>query len=127
MKTRKLNSTNHLNEQAITSHCPITSTVMAIGGRWKLVIIWQLREGPLRYNELRKAIPNISEKMLIQQVKELIRSGWVQKKDYQEIPPRTEYRLTELGASFLPILKSIYEWGTQNRITELVMNTEEIA
>jgi DNA-binding HxlR family transcriptional regulator len=116
---RKVNSSNHLNEQAISSGCPITSTVLAIGGRWKIIIIWQLKDGALRYSTLRKAIPNISEKMLSQQLKELIQSGWILKKDYQEIPPHTEYSLTKLGSSFIPILVSIYHWGEENNILEM--------
>ncbi len=123
MKKRKLNSTNHINEKAITSGCPITSTVLAIGGRWKIIILWQLKDGSLRYNEIRKAIPNISEKMLIQQLKELMQSCWVDKKDYNEIPPRTEYSLTKLGKSFMPILENIYEWGTKNKITAIGQKT----
>lgn len=113
---RKINSSNHINEKAITNGCPIASTVIAIGGRWKIIILWQLRNGALRYNTIRKAIPNISEKMLIQQLKELMQSGWVAKKDYNEIPPRTEYSLTKLGESFMPILDNIYTWGTKNNI-----------
>lgn len=116
---RKENSTNRLNEKAITINCPITSTVLAIGGRWKIVILWQLKNGTLRYNEIRKAIPNISEKMLIQQLKELMQSGWVDKKDFNVIPPRTEYSLTELGNSFMPILENIYNWGTENNIIQM--------
>jgi DNA-binding HxlR family transcriptional regulator len=119
---RKTNSTNHINEKAITDGCPITSTVIAIGGRWKIIILWQLKNGALRYNEIRKAIPNISEKMLIQQLKELIKSNWVDKKDYNEIPPKTEYALTPLGASFMPILEHIYEWGVKNNITAVLNN-----
>ncbi|NIJ54604.1 winged helix-turn-helix transcriptional regulator [Dyadobacter arcticus] len=114
---RKTNSTNHVNEKAITINCPITSTMLAIGGRWKIVILWQLKNGSLRYNEIRKAIPNISEKMLIQQLKELMQSKWVDKKDYNEIPPRTEYSLTQIGKSFMPILENIYNWGIANNIT----------
>lgn len=91
--------------------------MIAIGGRWKVIIIWQLKDGALRYNEIRKAIPNISERMLIQQLKELMKSAWVTKKDYNEIPPRTEYSLTKLGKSFMPILENIYLWGTENQIT----------
>ena len=91
--------------------------MQAIGGRWKLVIIWNLKDGPRRYGELRRAIPNISEKMLTQQLKGLMESNWVNKHDFQEIPPHTEYRLTGLGQSFVPILRKIYEWGIENRIT----------
>jgi DNA-binding HxlR family transcriptional regulator len=112
---RKENSTNHINEKAITTNCPITSTVLAIGGRWKIIILWQLKNGALRY---RKAIPHISEKMLIQQLKELMQSGWVAKKDFNEIPPRTEYRLTALSLSFIPILEGIYDWGIEHNIVE---------
>jgi DNA-binding HxlR family transcriptional regulator len=113
---RKINSTNHLNEQTITEGCPITSTMMVIGGRWKLIILWQPKNEVLRYNEIRNAIPNVSEKMLIQQLKELMQSGWVIKKDYGEIPPRTEYGLTDLGKSFILILESIYDWGIEHGI-----------
>jgi DNA-binding HxlR family transcriptional regulator len=117
---RKTNSTNHINQKAITTDCPITSTMIAIGGRWKIIILWQLKNGSLRYNEIRKAIPLISEKMLIQQLKELMKGGWVNKKDYKEIPPRTDYSLTQAGKSFIPILESIYHWATANNITTLM-------
>lgn len=115
---RKTNSTNHVNEKAITTDCPITSTMLAIGGRWKIIILWQLKNGSLRYNEIRKTIPNISEKMLIQQLKELMQSGWVDKRDYNEIPPRTDYSLTKIGKSFMPILENIYAWGNANNIAK---------
>ena len=117
---RKETSTNFINEQSITDDCPIAATLKAIGGRWKLIILWNLREQPLRYKVLQRAIPNISEKMLTQQLSVLVEDGWVVKKDYGEIPPRTEYSLTELGQSFIPILNHIYVWGTENSITEKV-------
>lgn len=117
---RKETSTNFINEQSITDDCPIAATLKAIGGRWKLIILWNLREQPLRYKVLQRAIPNISEKMLTQQLSVLVEDGWVVKKDYGEIPPRTEYSLTELGQSFIPILDHIYVWGTENSITEKV-------
>ncbi|HOY18828.1 MAG TPA: helix-turn-helix domain-containing protein [Haliscomenobacter sp.] len=117
---RKETSTNFINEQSITDDCPIAATLKAIGGRWKLIILWNLREQPLRYKVLQRAIPNISEKMLTQQLSVLVEDGWVVKKDYGEIPPRTEYSLTELGQSFIPILDHIYVWGTKNSITEKV-------
>ncbi|MBC7887312.1 MAG: helix-turn-helix transcriptional regulator [Ferruginibacter sp.] len=116
---RKISSSNYNNEISITQKCPITSTMLAIGGRWKLIIIWHLRKGALRYNGVKKAIPNISEKMLIQQLKDLENDGWVVKKNYNEIPPRTDYNLTKLGKSFLPILENIYSWGVKNKITNM--------
>ncbi|TAI48505.1 winged helix-turn-helix transcriptional regulator [Flagellimonas allohymeniacidonis] len=113
---RKSNSSNSINEKSILEDCPITSTWLAIGGRWKLVIIWQLRDSPMRYNMLFRAIPNISQKMLTQQLKSLVEEGWVYKTDFKEIPPRTEYKLSKLGLSFLPILRKIYDWGKENDI-----------
>ncbi len=90
-----------------------------VGGRWKLIIIWNLRKKAFRYKELYRSIPNITEKMLTQQLSTLVEDGWVLKKDYGEIPPRTEYSLTPLGKSFIPILKRIYDWGKSNNIMEM--------
>jgi DNA-binding HxlR family transcriptional regulator len=118
MRMRKLSSSNYNNEITFTQDCPITSTMLAIGGRWKLIIIWHLRKNALRYSQLKNSIPNISEKMLIQQLKELQTDGWVVKKNYNEIPPRTDYGLTKLGKSFIPILENIYRWGIKNNITQ---------
>ncbi|MBX2897034.1 MAG: helix-turn-helix transcriptional regulator [Cyclobacteriaceae bacterium] len=116
---RKTTSTNFKNEQSIAFDCPITSTLKMVGGRWKLIILWQLKDRQLRYKELHRAIPNISEKMLTQQLQTLVDDGWVIKKDYKEIPPRTEYYLSELGRSFVPILKKIFDWGMAKNIVEL--------
>ena len=113
---RKQNSTNSINEEEILDQCPITSTFHVIGGRWKVIILWQLRNTPLRYGQLDKAIPNISQKMLTQQLKALIESGWVSRKDYKVIPPKTEYSLTTLGKSFIPILEQVNRWGQENDI-----------
>lgn len=117
---RKETSTNFINEQSITDDCPIAATLKVIGGRWKLIILWNLREQPLRYKALQRSIPQISEKMLTQQLSVLVEDGWVLKKDYGEIPPRTEYSLSKLGESFIPILNHIYSWGMEHRITEKV-------
>lgn len=82
------------------------------------MLLWQLKEGPMRYNELFRAIPNISQKMLTQQLKSLVEEGWVHKTDFKEIPPRTEYRLSVLGSSFVPILQNIHDWGEKNHIAD---------
>ncbi|MEM9361937.1 MAG: helix-turn-helix domain-containing protein [Bacteroidota bacterium] len=110
---RKTTSTNFENEQGFIDNCPITSTMKIIGGRWKVIIIYQLSSGAKRYSEMRNIIGAISEKMLTQQLKALVEDGWVAKTDYKEIPPRTEYELTQLGNSFVPILKQIEKWGNQ--------------
>lgn len=102
-----------------TFDCPIASTIKTVGGRWKLIILWNLKDRALRYKELHRAISNISEKMLTQQLTILVEAGWVIKTDYKEIPPRTEYALSDLGKSFIPILLQIYEWGKPKNIVEL--------
>lgn len=115
---RKQSSTNSLNEEQILDNCPITSTFNIIGGRWKVIILWNLRDRKMRYNELNKAIPNISQKMLTQQLKALMQSGWVEKKDYSQIPPKTEYNLSSVGQSFIPILQEVHNWGIKNNIVK---------
>jgi DNA-binding HxlR family transcriptional regulator len=117
---RKESSTNRQNEKSITNDCPIVSTLKMIGGRWKIIILWNLKGHALRYKELHRAIPNITEKMLTQQLAVLVEDGWVLKKDFKEIPPRTEYSLSALGQSFIPVLTHIYEWGIAHDIVDIV-------
>ena len=92
--------------------CPLEYGLDVFGGRWKSRIICVLAsEGTLRYSELRRALANISDAVLSSEVKELIASGMVMRKSYDEIPPRVEYSLTEKGASVVPILQSICQWA----------------
>lgn len=113
---RKPSSTFTENEREITRNCPITSTMLVIGGRWKVILLWHLRRGPLRYGALRRAVPRVTERMLAKQLRELADAGWVERTDYHEVPPRTDYRLTELGSSFVPILEGIYAWASARGI-----------
>jgi len=95
--------------------CPIEATLSILGGKWKTVIIWQLREGPRRYSEISDALQNaISPKMLTKQLRELETDGIVSRVAYPEIPPRVEYRLTEKGVTLMPVLESMCEWGFKN-------------
>jgi DNA-binding HxlR family transcriptional regulator len=82
-----------------------------IGGKWKVLIIWHLRDGVLRYGALKRLIPNITEKMLIRQLRELEADGIIQRTDYQTVPPRVEYSLSENGQSLLPVLGALCQWG----------------
>jgi DNA-binding HxlR family transcriptional regulator len=95
--------------------CPIEATLSILGGKWKTVIIWQLREGPRRYSEISGALQDaISPKMLTKQLRELETDGIVSRIAYPEIPPRVEYRLTEKGETLMPVLVSMCEWGFKN-------------
>lgn len=82
-----------------------------IGGKWKVLIIWHLKDGILRYGALRKLIPSITEKMLIRQLRELEADGIILRTDYQTVPPRVEYRLSDNGQSLLPVLGALCQWG----------------
>jgi len=83
-------------------------------GRWKMVILFQLFARPvLRFSELERAIPKVSQKMLAQQLRELERDGLVERKVYAEVPPKVEYRLTEWGQALCPALDQLLEWTTR--------------
>lgn len=92
--------------------CPIEQTMNLVSGKWKLIILWHLSEqGVMRYGTLKKALDHITHKMLSQQLKELEADGFIERKAYQEIPPKVEYSLSALGKSFLPILNQLSDWG----------------
>ncbi len=91
--------------------CPTQATIAAIGGRWKMIILWHLYGGKLRFSELRRSMPRISQKMLTEQLRELERHGLVTRTVYAEVPPRVEYAATPLGQSLRPVITAIGEWG----------------
>jgi DNA-binding HxlR family transcriptional regulator len=108
---RKESSTNSLNRNALREHCGMVFTLSMIGGRWKPGILYCLVHGKMRYNELRKQLPDVSERMLVLQLRELESDGLVRRLVYAEVPPRVEYELTEAGISLKPVLKSMSDWG----------------
>ena len=92
--------------------CCASLTMGVIGGKWKTVILYHLIEGTLRYNELRKCMPTVTERTLSLQLKKLEEDGIVQRKVYHRKPPlKVEYSLTDLGQTLVPIIKSIADWG----------------
>ncbi len=91
--------------------CPVRKAMEIVGGKWKLFIIQHIGKKTLRYGEIKRAIPDITEKMLIQELKSLVEAGVVHKKSFGEIPPRVEYTLTEKGKKALPLLKHIKKFG----------------
>ncbi|NMM64940.1 helix-turn-helix transcriptional regulator [Clostridium sp. P21] len=93
--------------------CPVETTLLLIGEKWKVLILRDLMEGTKRFGELKKSIGTISQKMLTQQLREMEEDGLVSRKAYAEIPPRVEYSLTEYGVSLKPILDSMWAWGEQ--------------
>lgn len=95
--------------------CGLDATLRVIAGKWKpLVLYFLAQRGPTRYGELRRSVRDASDKMLIQQLKELEADGLVKRTDYKEIPPRVDYSLTPLGLSLAGALVPLCEWGTEN-------------
>ncbi len=91
--------------------CSMELTLDLIGGKWKALILWHLGENTLRFSELKKTLPKITQKMLTQQLRELEASGLVKRFIYTQIPPKVEYSLTPAGKSLLPILDTLCQWG----------------
>jgi len=94
-----------------TYRCTVEVTLAAIGGKWKAVILWHLTHKTLRFSQLRRRLPGITQKMLTQQLRELERDGLLHREVYAEVPPRVEYSLTELGWTLKPLLGMMCEWG----------------
>ena len=90
---------------------PVATAVSLIGGKWKLLIIRNLKERPWRFNELQRDIEGISQKVLTDSLRQMIDDGLVYRHDYQEIPPKVEYGLTELGKEMLPIIDALADFG----------------
>lgn len=91
--------------------CPVATAVSLIGGKWKLLIIRNLKERPWRFNELQRDIEGISQKVLTDSLRQMIDDGLVYRHDYQKIPPKVEYGLTELGKEMLPIIDALADFG----------------
>ena len=92
-------------------NCAVVRTVGYIGGKWKPCILIRLLNGPVRFGKLAMLIPDISRKILTQQLKELEEDGLIIRKSYNEKPPRVEYELSNLGKTLIPVLKAMYDWG----------------
>src|SRR5215471_8593521 len=95
-----------------TYTCGLEASLDVIGGKWKGLILWALRSEAHRFGELRRLVQGISEKMLIQHLKEMQADGIVKRKDFKEVPPRVEYELTSFGHSLYGALAPLCEWGT---------------
>ena len=106
--------------------CPVQATLRVIGGKWKVLILWNLGDEVRRFSELRRHIPGITQKMLTQQLRELESDGLVHREVFAEVPPRVEYSITDYGRSLQPVLGTMCEWGTAHldRINDSVMARE---
>jgi DNA-binding HxlR family transcriptional regulator len=94
--------------------CGLDAAIDVIGGKWKALILWELHHGTRRFGELRRGLPGVSEKMLIQQLRELEADSIVHREVYRQVPPKVEYSLTPLGQSLNEALLPLGDWGEEN-------------
>ena len=93
--------------------CPVETTLMLIGDKWKVLILRDLRSGTKRFGEPKKSVNGISQKVLTSNLRDMVENGLLTREVFPEVPPRVEYTLTELGHSMEPILDAMAKWGTE--------------
>ena len=108
-------------KSALTCGCPVAAFQKMISGKYKLRIVWDLRDGPRRYGEIRTGLlrgsdgsSEISPRVLSRELKALTGSGLIERRDYGVVPPKVEYRLTRKGRNFVPVIAAIRDWGARH-------------
>ncbi len=115
--TKVKETSTHFENKIKLSQCDQVYAASLISGQWALIICCYLSEGKLRFGELKKCIPNITERMLTLQLRKMEANKIVKRTVYAEVPPRVEYELTEIGQKLTPIMKQLEEWGRQQKAT----------
>lgn len=115
MSEIKETSTNFANKIALSDECPEAYASNIIGGQWTLVICSWLLGGKLRFGELKKNLPNITERMLTLQLRKLEKNKIIKRTVYAEVPPRVEYELTSIGYGLRPVIKELESWGDEHK------------
>lgn len=91
--------------------CPVEAALTLISGKWKAVVLWHLLQGTLRFNEIRRRLPDVTQRMLTNQLRELEADGFIIRTVYPQVPPKVEYSLSERGRSLEPVLVALKTWG----------------
>ena len=102
-------------DRELKTRCAVEATLGVIGGRWKTAVLFQLTPGTKRFGELRRLLPNVTQRMLTLQLRELEQDGLVRRTVNAELPPRVEYELTAWGESLRPVIDAMCEWGQRYR------------
>lgn len=109
-----------MNKKSVSCH--VETTFGVIGGKWKVLVIYHLRSGVKRFNELHRALAGISHRTLVKQLRELEKHGIVNSKVFPQIPPKVEYSLTRKGRDLEPVLEAMHDWGaTRSKIERVVL------
>jgi DNA-binding HxlR family transcriptional regulator len=93
------------------SGCPVEATLSVVGGKWKVLILWNLINGTKRFNELGRSISQVTRKMLTEQLRELESDKLIVRKVFPEVPPKVEYSLSDYGRTFIPVMQAMAQWG----------------
>ncbi|TDS13260.1 winged helix-turn-helix transcriptional regulator [Sphingobacterium paludis] len=115
MSKIKSSSVNYENKQQLGAECSQIYATNLIGGQWTLAICCHLAKGKLRFGELKKRVPNITERMLTLQLRKMEENKLITRTVYAEVPPRVEYELTKSAIQLIPILEQLEEWGIQHK------------
>lgn len=99
----------------INDDCPIEATLDIVGGKWKVLILFYLMQGTVRFGEFQRLIPKITQRMLTLQLRELEEDGVIHREVYRQVPPKVEYSLTEFGKSLEPLLLLMRDWGAMSK------------
>lgn len=110
---QKKNSQDYCFSESMPDDCPVLTSIRIIGGKWKIPILYTLHNDTMRFSELQKALPGVTQKMLTQQLRELEKDGLVNRKVYAQVPPRVEYTITPLAKKLEPILNELCNWGSE--------------
>lgn len=103
---------NRKNSENSSGCCPVSTTLEIIGGKWKVLIIHHLAKDTRRFNELQRLLGSVTQRMLTLQLRELENDGIVHREVYAQVPPKVEYSLTHFGKTLIPVIESMYQWGT---------------
>ncbi|MBB5182140.1 winged helix-turn-helix transcriptional regulator [Catenisphaera adipataccumulans] len=105
-------------------HCPVEATLSLIGGKYKPIILYHLIGQTLRFSELQRIMPQATQKMLTQQLRELEKDGLIHREVYPVVPPKTEYSLTEYGRTLEPVLQIMCDWGNEH-LSEYILPADQ--
>jgi DNA-binding HxlR family transcriptional regulator len=109
----------------IYTNCPVEASLDLIGGKWKSIILFRVIEETRRFNELRRILPGLTQRMLTNQLRELEQDGLIMRKFYAEVPPKVEYSISEFGKTLEPVLLALKNWAEEQMLPRMNLNKKE--